>query len=358
MVSPRVSVVLAAHNGARTLDTTLASVLAQSFADFEVIVVDDGSSDATLEVLGRIDDPRVEVHALPHAGIAANRNRGMARARGELIALLDQDDVWAHDKLARQVAALESRPACALVYSWVDRIDAAGRFMHEGPRPLAQGDVRAALLCDNILVTASNPLLRRRCLPDPRAPLDPSVCPAEDWDLWLRLAAHHPFACLPEVHVLYRDSPTSASSDFVAMERAVIEVHARAFASAPPHLQPLRGRSLANLYSYLCVQALKDGPSRARGRSALRYLRGVLAHAPASRRTHALLQTLASSLAMACLPEAVYRRLAGALPRMFDARALYTPRSLLGALAAIIRPGSGGAPPSAADSVTILHPIE
>lgn len=333
MLPPRVSIVLASCNGARTLAETLHSVLTQSFEDFELLIVDDGSTDGTPEILADIPDPRVQVEAHARVGSAANRNRGIARARGEFVALLDQDDVWTADKLQRQVAALEAQPQSALVFSWVDRIDAASAFLHPGPRPRSQGDVRAALLCDNILVTASNPLLRRSCLPH-TSPLDPSVCPAEDWDLWLRLAERYPFVCLPEVHVLYRDSAWATSCDFEAMERAVLAVHARAFDRAPPHLQALRGLSLANIFTYLCVQALKDGPSRARGRAALRYLRGVLRHAPTSRRAHALAQALASSLAMASLPGDAYLRLASTFPRFFDARALYTPRSLLAGVAA------------------------
>ncbi len=338
MVSPRVSIVLACRNGARTLEAALQSVLCQSFEDFALHIVDDGSTDATLEILAKVSDPRVEVLALGKVGIAANRNRGIARTGGDFIALLDQDDLWAEQKLERQVAALEAHPESALVYSWVDRIDAEGAFLHPGPRPRVQGDVRAALLCDNILVTASNPLLRRSCLPDTTAPLDPSVCPAEDWDLWLRLAERYPVVCLQEVHVLYRDSAWATSSDFRLMERAAFRVHARAFRRAPPRFQRLRRLSLANLYTYLCVLALKDGPSRARGHSALRYLRGILRHAPSSRPAHALLQTLVSSLAMAGLPGPAYLWLASALPRLFDARALYTPRTFVSALANIFTP--------------------
>ncbi len=114
--SPQVSVLMPTHNGAAFVAASIQSLLAQSFGDFELIVVDDGSTDDTLDVLARIADPRLTVIASPvNLGPIHARNRAFAAARGRYIAALDQDDLCRPERLARQVAFLDRRPEVVLV---------------------------------------------------------------------------------------------------------------------------------------------------------------------------------------------------------------------------------------------------
>src|SRR5262249_22028635 len=114
-VRPAVSVVLPTYNRAHLLEPSVESVRAQTGVDFEIIVVDDGSTDDTLARLARIDDPRLRVVTIAHGGVAAARNAGVAAARGDVVAFHDSDDVALPGRLARPAAVLHDRPELGLV---------------------------------------------------------------------------------------------------------------------------------------------------------------------------------------------------------------------------------------------------
>ena len=129
---PLVSVLVPAHNAATTILETLNSVLCQSFGNFELFVIDDGSTDATREIVAGITDSRVRCFSFDRAGPSAARNRGIERASGEFIAFLDADNLWLAGKLAAQSEALRHNSDAALVYSWSDSIDESGAFLKRG----------------------------------------------------------------------------------------------------------------------------------------------------------------------------------------------------------------------------------
>jgi glycosyltransferase involved in cell wall biosynthesis len=272
---PVVSVVIPTHNGERTIGQTIESVLNQTLANFELIVVDDGSTDSTLAMLSQIADPRLKVLSHPNEGVATSRNRGLAHASAEYVAFLDHDDLWTPDKLQAQYRALHENPRAAVAYSLVDCIDESGRYLHPGSRVTAQGDVYARLLLTDFLDTTSNPLIRRDAL-ETVGGFDQSFACADDWDLLLRLASRYPFVCVPMVQVLYREHPDSLSFDVARMEEAVLGVFERAFADAPAHLQHLKRASRGNLYKFLAARSLRGRPSRRRGLVAARYLRAAV----------------------------------------------------------------------------------
>ena len=120
-----ISVVVPVYNGERFIADTLRSVRCQSYAASEVIVVDDGSTDSTEEIV-RTEFPEVRYHRQPNAGAAAARNAGTSRATNDWIAFLDADDLWYRDKLSVQREEIAVHPEVGLVYSNVDRIDASG----------------------------------------------------------------------------------------------------------------------------------------------------------------------------------------------------------------------------------------
>ena len=320
---PVISVIIAAFNSERTIQETVESVLNQTFSDLELIVIDDGSTDSTLEVLSRIEDPRLKVFSYPNAGVAASRNRGIARASGEYVAFLDHDDLWTPDKLEAQLRALQENPQAGVAYSLVHCIDEAGRFLHPGSRITASGDVYARLLVTDFLDTVSNPLIRKEAL-DQVGGFDESFASADDWDVLLRLAARYPFACVPAVQVLYREHPDSLSFDVSRMEAAALGVCERAFAEAPVHLRHLKRDSMGNLYKYLTARALRGHPSRQRGLQAAGFLWNAVRNDPRLLHTLAFVHTLCLIAAMTLLPPRWVHVLFARCKRLSNANYLLT----------------------------------
>jgi glycosyltransferase involved in cell wall biosynthesis len=134
-----ISVVIPVYNGERTIFEAVNSVLAQTFRDFELIVIDDGSQDTTTEILAAIHDSRLRVFSYTNAGVAASRNRGIELASGEFISFLDADDLWTPDKLELQLNALRNHPEAAVSYSWTDFIDETGKQVDYGIYPTVNG---------------------------------------------------------------------------------------------------------------------------------------------------------------------------------------------------------------------------
>lgn len=123
-----VSVVIPTHNYGRFIREAIDSVLAQTFDDFEIVVVDDGSTDNTLEIVTAIHDPRIKVVRTPHRGISAARNEGLAHIQGEFIAFLDSDDRWRPDKLERQIRMMQAEPELGAIFTNFVRFDEHGIF--------------------------------------------------------------------------------------------------------------------------------------------------------------------------------------------------------------------------------------
>src|ERR687886_1714098 len=220
---PLISVIIPVYNGGNTIRTTIESVLNQTFTNLELIVVNDGSQDSTLAVLNEIQDSRLKVFSFPNAGVSTSRNRGLAQAKGEFISFLDADDLWTPDKLEAQLKALQENPQAAVAYSWSDWIDESGQFLRAGGHITVNGNAYEKLLLRDFVESGSNPLIRKQALEEVGT-FDESIAFAEDWDLWLRLAARSAFGAVPSPPVLYRISPNSASFNVWKMEAGSLKV--------------------------------------------------------------------------------------------------------------------------------------
>ena len=258
---PKISVIMPVYNGEQTIQETIESVLAQTFSDFELIVINDGSTDATLEIVTFIQDPRVKVISQPNRGSYPARNVGIQHALGELIAFLDADDLWTADKLEAQRKALQANPQAAVAYSWTDFIDEFGQSLGQGIHVTKNGHVLADLLENNFIVNGSNALIRKEALFSVGG-FDDSFVSAGDWDLWLRLAARYHFVCVPAPQVLYRRTNYSWSANLPRLEAGVLRALERAFSAAPDSLHYLKRHSLAKFYKYLTQRALQELPGR------------------------------------------------------------------------------------------------
>ncbi|MBE9068951.1 glycosyltransferase [Leptolyngbya cf. ectocarpi LEGE 11479] len=274
--TPLITVVIPAYNCQTTIRNTLRSVFEQTYSTLEIIVVDDGSTDDTLDILKTLDDDRLTVLTQPNAGVSASRNRGLRHASGEFVALLDSDDLWLPDKLADQLEALQSESQAAVAYSWTDYIDQTGEFVRKGYYCNFQGKVHQQLLLGSFLESGSNPLIRHSAL-EAVGGFDESLRTCEDWDLWIRLSLHYPFVVVPKVHVKYRIATHSKSFLLDRHEAGGLAVIDKAFSQTLDSSQLTRSRALSNFYKYLLFKLL-DAPKTPqlqesyKSQRALRYL--------------------------------------------------------------------------------------
>ncbi len=245
---PLVSIIIPVWNSARFLAETLRSVQAQTYPHFEVLIIDDGSTDATADVAREFcaADPRLRFVARPHAGISATRNAGLDLASGEFIAFLDSDDIWLPEKLARQMELFRTDPRTTLAYTnfyfWDGERDLS--LYYRANKPLPDGDaagqlVRACVFCLSSVVVP-------RAIFDRADRFDDRVDSCEDWDMWLRLAENNFWARgLREPLVRYRRHPGSVSTNKLKMNHgdlAVLEKNSRATRRA--ELRPAYARAL------------------------------------------------------------------------------------------------------------------
>lgn len=198
MTPPRVTVLIGAYNSARTLDRAIDSILAQTLADLELIVIDDGSRDETADVIARAvaADERVRMLSMQrNVGIARSLNAGLQAARAPAVAVQDADDFSAPQRLERQLAVLDARPEVAVVGSRMHEVDEQGRAL--APRTsFRPGDVNDVLLRFNPLPNTSCMVRRDAALS--AGGYDPRYRYAMEYDLWLRIAETHTLVALDE----------------------------------------------------------------------------------------------------------------------------------------------------------------
>lgn len=299
---PVISVIVPVYNGEKTIKETVTSVLNQTFSDLELIIINDGSTDSTLDIVKPINDPRLKVFSYPKTNQSASRNRGISHARGEYIAFIDADDLWTPDKIEAQYQALQDNPESAVAYSWTDCIDESSQFLRPGSHVTINGNVYPYLLVVNFLENGSNPLIRRQAL-EAVGQFDSSLLSGEDWDTWLRLAKHYQFITVPKSQILYRQSSQSASTNVLKLEAGSKKVIEQAFSQVPDSLKPLKKRSLANIYKNLTFKALEVQPSPKQGLLALRFLYNILINDPTMLRQKVTFRTLLKIATFIFLPQ-------------------------------------------------------
>ena len=260
-----VTVLLPVFNGMPYLRDALESMRNQTYRDLEILVINDGSSDGTADYLAGLRDPRLRVLSQPNAGLVVTLNRGLAEARHDWIARMDADDISAPTRIAKQVAFLEEHPdyvAVGALFTFINRQNkvfsyrlgqhrytpTAGPVMTAPPDfdPMGKIFMHASVLMDRRPV---------RALGGYRA----GAYPAEDYDLWLRLAAHHRLACLPEGLGSLRCLPTSISAGNIfpqALAHEYVVQCAEARRAGRPEPEPAAFRS-------------RHGLTRAQRRNAL-----------------------------------------------------------------------------------------
>jgi GT2 family glycosyltransferase len=263
---PRVSVLVPAHNAARHLRAAIDSVLAQTFTEFELIVIDDGSNDDTQAILASYLDGRIRLHRFEqNVGVSQARNAGLEIANGEYVALLDADDIAYATRLEKQINYLDKHPDIVAVGTLVDFIDDDGKKLYSSSmdKPCSPEDVGRALMWGCCLVNSSV-TMRRDCVLKIGGYNGSDV--AEDYDLWLRLSDAHKLANMPEHLCAYRIHNCQASFKKIKKMRLIadmtkMQAHHRKIALGyiSPQTQPplpslldkLRGQSFTLASDYL-----------------------------------------------------------------------------------------------------------
>jgi GT2 family glycosyltransferase len=224
--APVVSVLMPVYNAERYVGEAAASVLRQTFTNFELLVFDDGSSDRSAAVAEEACgcDPRLHLLRQSHAGLAARLHEGMRRARGEFIARMDADDVCRRQRFALQLDFLRRDPACSAVGGAVLLIDPDGRPIRELKMPLAHEEIDALLLRGRGDAIIHPALMLRRVDLIAAGGYRPEAEPAEDLDLYLRLAERGRLANLPDTLLDYRQHLSKVSNRRAGEQRRAIEL--------------------------------------------------------------------------------------------------------------------------------------
>ncbi|PQV62865.1 Glycosyltransferase involved in cell wall bisynthesis [Abditibacterium utsteinense] len=235
-MSTSISVVVPVYNRGARIQKTLDSVLQQTLAPVEILVIDDGSSDesaAWIENHYR-GEKTLRVIRQENQGVAAARNRGLQEARGQYIAFLDHDDVWRPDKLKRQLEVALRHPDAAVIYSLWRDVDGNAmplpdeywntHFHNWTPRTGSVYDWVCGMPCP--IVSMSVPLLKTQTLRDIGG-FEPATVPCDDWDLWLRLSRENRFEMVPEKLVDYVHHGEQQSSDLVSIHAGMRRTLAR-----------------------------------------------------------------------------------------------------------------------------------
>lgn len=208
---PTVSIITPAFNRASYIGATIDSVLAQSYSDFEHIIVDDGSTDDTAKEVARYTDPRLRLIRQANQGQAVARNYALQLSRGQYVCFLDSDDLWSTHTLARQLQAFADHPDVGLVHGDRIRVDANGNEIDRRNMTRRSGWVTEALLKDNFISLATT-MVRADLVASVNG-FTSSYRVAPDYDLWLRLSVLAPFLYVPEFLAYYRITDDQISND-------------------------------------------------------------------------------------------------------------------------------------------------
>jgi glycosyltransferase involved in cell wall biosynthesis len=306
--TPRVTVLLPVYNDRRFVGRAIASVLGQTFRDFELVVLDDGSTDGSMEIVGGFRDPRLRiVRNSRNIGVARTLNVGLATAQGELIARMDADDISEPARFARQVDFLEANPLVALVGTWARWIDEDDRPFTTIEFPTEPAEIERGLMEDNCIFHPSV-MFRGRVIRElggysVASPL------SQDYELWLRLSERHALANLPDYLVRYRIHRGQVSARRIERQRraanamrynAALRRHragrlAEVDAYAPPDLfARVRGKSGSNG----AALAFWSQTYRSMGRNAdaLTFAMLACAHSPLGGRGYACMSDALGNL--------------------------------------------------------------
>jgi glycosyltransferase involved in cell wall biosynthesis len=222
-----VDIIVPAFNAARYLPFALQSVLSQTFEDWRVLLVDDGSTDSTAQVVASFQNrfgSKIQYIRQENRGLPAARNTAIRASAAEFLALLDADDVWLPCRLEESVKILRARPQAGLSYGGITGIDPEGRLgdTFVGNKKYAEGNIAPYIYMRRVELPCPTMTFRRKCI-DEVGLFDETMRATEDRDLWLRIALRYEVAFVPKVLAYYRVSPNSMTTDPERMLQAQVQ---------------------------------------------------------------------------------------------------------------------------------------
>ncbi len=284
MDKPLLSIVIATYNMADFLPLAVQSALAQTYKPIEVLIVDDGSTDNTADVVQPfLPDPRVNYWKQENAGQANAKNRGIRESTGQYIAFLDADDIWMPDKLEAQMHLFARLSAVGVVYSGFSYIDEAGRELPNVPGKMYRGRVSGPLLISNFIGFSSS-VVRRECF-ERLGAFNENLGMGIDYDLWLRFSTRYEFDYVDRPLLYYREWTGQMSRNWNTRYLKGIEIMKRFLLDFPDTVDKRTvDEAWAHTYAGFgrCVRGSKIGRSKAL-RLYLRALRHKPSYVPAWR---------------------------------------------------------------------------
>jgi glycosyltransferase involved in cell wall biosynthesis len=283
----KVSVIVPIYNVEKFVARTIASVLAQTWQDFELIVVDDESPDRSLEICRQFADPRIRIVQQKNRGLAGARNTGIRHAQGQYIALLDSDDLWLPTKLEKHVHHLDHSPKIGVSFSRSEFIDEVDRSIGTYQMPKLKDINSAHLLCRNPIGNGSAPVIRREVLEDIKFQanlygteedfyFDDRFRQSEDIECWIRIAVTTNWLIegIPEALTLYRVNSESLSANLLKQLESWEKVMDKTRAYAPELFAQWESRARAYQLRYLARRAIRKPD----GSEAVRFVNLALAN--------------------------------------------------------------------------------
>lgn len=253
----KVTVIIPAYNAMTYLPETIQSVLQQTFTDFEVLIVDDGSSDKIIEWANNLIDKRIKLISQLNQGVSSARNTAINLAKGEYLAFLDADDLWQPTKLEKQVQFLDSNPNVGLVATWATLTDERGEPLSEITIDFKQGNIRKQLIEINLIPCGSIPMVRRSCFTTAGL-FDPNLRFGEDWEMWTKLAANYDFGLIKESLVFYRQHSKNSSNNYRELLPDFDRLIEKMFDSVPKELQSLKAKTYGRMNLYIAWKSLEN----------------------------------------------------------------------------------------------------
>lgn len=323
-MKPAISVVMPVYNVEKYVAGAIGSVLDQTFSDFELIIVDDGGQDGSVDICRQFDDPRIRIVSQANRGLAGARNTGIRESVGDLVALIDSDDLWRPRKLEALVDLMNANPLVGVAYTASELIDEDGRPIGVQQSPKIANVTAADVFLRNPVGNGSAPMLRREALADlARASrgqqtgewFDESFRQSEDIECWMRIALTTlwRFAGVSEPLTLYRINEGGLSASVIRQLEAWERVASKVEAIDPEFAERWTPSARAFQLRYLARRAVRmrdQGLALALMRAALQSSAPALAREPVKTST-----TLGAAIALRVMPNAVYDRLENGLLR-------------------------------------------
>ncbi len=266
----KVSVIVPIYNVEKFVARTIASILAQTWQDFELIIVDDESPDRSLEICRQFNDPRIKIVRQKNRGLAGARNTGIRNAQGQYIALIDSDDLWLPTKLEKHVQHLDNSPKAGISFSRSEFIDEADNSIGTYQMPKLKHINAAHLLCRNPIGNGSAPVIRREALEDIKFQdnlygtledfyFDDRFRQSEDIECWIRIAVTTKWLIegIPEALTLYRVNSESLSANLPKQLESWEKVMDKTRTYAPELFAQWESRARAYQLRYLARRAIR-----------------------------------------------------------------------------------------------------